>query len=210
MKEEKQAEKRTMTITSLVIESSVAMTGVEDTNPLRSSAMNMAEPPTFGRTIVLPSLEDGLEPELEQTKLPPLLSALSPSFQPPPTTTTAAVAADIDIETNERPSYTHHRSRYGAYECQAAVVYHYRCLSVWDHLHRQRLPFAAAAVAATPLGTSPENVSGRGSCPESICVQGTGTATIEGSGWLSREGGGDEGDVMLIRRTGKRRHKRNT
>ena len=124
--------------------------------------MNMAEPPTSGWTIVLPSLEDGLEPELEQTKLPPLLSALSPSFQPPPTTTTAAVAADIDIETNERPSYTHHRSRYGAYECQAAVVYHYRCcyrnvdrcLSVWDHLHRQRLPFAAAAVAATPLGTS--------------------------------------------------------
>jgi len=48
MKEEKQAEKRTVTTTSLVIESSAAMTGVEGTNPLRTGAMNMAEPPTSG------------------------------------------------------------------------------------------------------------------------------------------------------------------
>jgi len=46
------------------------MTDVEDTNPLRSSAMNMAEPPTSGWTIVLPFLEDGLEPQSEQTTLP--------------------------------------------------------------------------------------------------------------------------------------------
>jgi len=53
-----------------------------------------------------------------------LLSTLYPSFQLPPITTTAAVAADIDIETNEKPSHTHHRSHYGAHESQAAVVYH--------------------------------------------------------------------------------------
>ena len=70
MKEKKKAEKRTVTTTSLVIESSVVMTGVEDMNPLRSSAMSMAEPPTSGWTIILPFLEDP-EPVSEQTTLPP-------------------------------------------------------------------------------------------------------------------------------------------
>jgi len=182
--------------------------------------MNMAEPPTSGWTIVLPSLEDGLEPELEQTKLPPpLLSALSPSFQPPPTTTTAAVAADIDIETSERPSYTHHRSRYGAYECQAAVVYHYRCcyrivdrcLSVWDHLHRQRLPLAVAAVAATPLGTSLRRMyRGQDPVKSPSASRERQWQRSKVRGGLAEKDGVMRGDVMLIRRTGKRRQKRNT
>ena len=51
------------------------------------------------------------------------------------------------------------------------------------------------------------NVSGTGSCQESICVQGTAMATVEGSGWLSREGWGDEGGRDVDKEDGQAKTK---